>query len=636
MTKQLGEVKTIRHLGRVKKAINIGIKRVVLLAAAFILTAATFVAGYAAPVSAECLPFPTQSQVTVKVTIPTSGDYRIWLRQSSPSSGGNPIFLKIDNECPLLVAKNEKPNEFAWVGIHDPNQPLVFDLTAGEHTVILAGNQTGVQVDKGLFAADRDCVPVDSGENCLHAELAVERTVKPSGEIIVNGLTIEPALAKKTVWLWVIGGAIIGLGAAVGFLLWRYHGFIKKVIMPTTGMSPTGLEEVRNVTRHAFKLSTLRKFLAHHRIFVAICGAVIALLIASLTLGIVNADNRPVFEVENGVLSGDAAVVTGTGAVIFGKPPVASVNKQNQNGSNNTLPETTPEPGGDDTPGPGDDDEDDGDVTLPGECPPFPAFPDENCTGWQHTGVTLHECETDQGYIWDSNLEFDSCYFPQPLTIYGSNIRITRSQIHGTVTPHWSKSYDFTGLTLIDVEIEQTDVVDINSAAIAGHNYTCLRCNVHDTLSGMHFGDNTTIRDSYTHDFQWRDEAHGAGIGTGQDHGSNSFIIHNNIQCNRISGPPICSSALSIYPEDDNGDGITIHNVQVEKNQFNATGAYCVYAVSIPGSNINFIDNYFGKKFYPYCAGYGPVAGYDYPGGLWLNNVWADGSGPVDPKRSYP
>lgn len=24
-----------------------------------------------------------------------------------------------------------------------------------------------------------------------------------------------------------------------------------------------------------------------------------------------------------------------------------------------------------------------------GGCPPFPAFPDASCTGWQHTGVTL-------------------------------------------------------------------------------------------------------------------------------------------------------------------------------------------------------------------------------------------------------
>ena len=273
--------------------------------------------------------------------------------------------------------------------------------------------------------------------------------------------------------------------------------------------------------------------------------------------------------------------------------------------------------------------------TPAGECPAYPAFPDENCTGWRHTGVTLTDCtgQTDNGYIWNDGVVFEKCYFSKPLTVYGNNVTILKSQIHGTVTPHWSKSYDFGGLILIDVEIEQKDddEDELVTAAIAGNNYSCVRCDIHHTLSGMHFGDNTIIRDSYTHDFRWRNGAHGAGIGTGQDHGSNSKIIHNNIQCNRVDGPPICSSALSIYPEDDNGDGITVHDVKVENNLFNATGAYCVYAVSIPGSNIDFISNHFGKKFYPGCAGYGPVTGYGPQGGQWTDNKWADGSGPVDP-----
>jgi hypothetical protein len=273
--------------------------------------------------------------------------------------------------------------------------------------------------------------------------------------------------------------------------------------------------------------------------------------------------------------------------------------------------------------------------TPTGECPPFPAFPDENCTGWRHTGFALSDCtdQTDNGYIWNDGAVFEKCYFSKPLTIYGNNVTILKSQIHGTVTPHWSKSYDFGGLLLIDVEIEQkdTDINELVTAAIAGNNYSCVRCDVHHTLSGMHFGDGTIIRDSYTHDFRWRDGAHGAGIGTGQDHGSNSQIIHNNIQCNRVDGPPICSSALSIYPEDDNGDGITVHDVKVQNNLFNASGAYCVYAVSIAGSNIDFIGNYFGKKFYPDCAGYGPVTGYGPAGGQWTDNKWADGSGPVTP-----
>lgn len=606
-------------------------KRVLALSAIFILIASSFIGLYTAPASAECLPFPTQSQVTVMVTVPSSGDYRLWLRQQSPASG-NPIFVKVDTECPLVVSKNETPGEFGWVGSHEPKQPLVFNLSEGSHTLVLAGNQTGVQVDKGLLTADRDCVPEGTGQNCLQT--------KPPVEGSGVGLTVSSQKvaisSSKIVWLWVILIAAVGLLSTLGFLVWRYHGFIKRVILPNKGLLANGAQpRLEHITQHAFKLDTLKHFVAHHRVFAAACGAVLALFIASLTLGIVNAQNQALFEIEQGTLTGDASIDSGTGAVLFGAPAVVvnNNNQQNQNNSNTPNPnpgnnDNTPTPGGDDDEDPGNGG---GGGTLPGECPAWPQFPDENCTGWRHTGVTLHECETDNGYIWDSNLTFDSCYFPQPLTIYGSNITITRSQVHGTITPHWSKNYDFGNLTLRDVEIEQEGVDYIDHAAVAGHNYTCTRCNVHHTISGMHFGNNVTIRDSYTHDFQWRDGAHGAGIGTGQDHGSNSNIIHNNIQCNRISGPPICSSALSIYPEDDNGDGITLSNVQVEKNLFNATGAYCVYAVSIPGSNINFLDNYFGKKFYPGCAGYGPVTGYGPQGGQWINNIWADGSGPVVP-----
>lgn len=28
-------------------------------------------------------------------------------------------------------------------------------------------------------------------------------------------------------------------------------------------------------------------------------------------------------------------------------------------------------------------------TNVAGGCPAYPAFPDANCTGWQHTGVTL-------------------------------------------------------------------------------------------------------------------------------------------------------------------------------------------------------------------------------------------------------
>ena len=100
----------------------------------------------------------------------------------------------------------------------------------------------------------------------------------------------------------------------------------------------------------------------------------------------------------------------------------------------------------------------------------------------------------------------------------------------------------------------------------------------------------------------------------------------------------------------------------IEKNLFNTSGAYCVHAPDSPGRYIRYIDNRFGKKYSPLCAGYNAVAYFFYPhdpdlnpvvadrdwkrpdcpvgskraespqcnfGNEWRGNEWEDGSGPV-------
>jgi hypothetical protein len=312
-------------------------------------------------------------------------------------------------------------------------------------------------------------------------------------------------------------------------------------------------------------------------------------------------------------------------------------------------------------------------------CPAFPAFPDENCTGWRHTGrQSLQNCDnrTDNGYIWDDNPDktFIGCYFSQRLVIQASNVVITESQIHGVIVAHGSNGYSLMGAKFTDVEIENcystTDCTTVNpnmnydndTAAITGHDFTCTRCHVHNTVTGMHPGDRVEITDSYMHDFQIEpdtndqnapDRNHGAGIGIGQNSGNHTRIIHNNIQCNRLQGQyQQCSSALSLYDEP------RLDDVFVKNNLFNARNGWCVIGGGSNGTNIKFIDNYFGKKFNPYCGGQSlqvPVAffyppndnvstnggddgGCTFPqatspkcnwGNEWSGNVWADGSGTV-------
>lgn len=621
-----------------------GIKR--LLSMVSVLAGLLTVGFWVPTVAADCLPLPTQAQLKITVNLESEGTYRLWFRQVTPATG-NQLYVQVDGDCAIDIAKNQQSDKLSWSGVDSQGQSLLVVLDRGEHTIMLGGDQTGIAVDKGLLTTDHDCIPQDNGDNCFELSESAGELVtvaEPTSDIATE------QVGKLT--FAIILTSILALAGVLGLLIWHYVSYNRRVVF--TALSPK-LHWLHKL-RHAMSLSTVKHFINHHRMTVYMYAAVLGIFTLLLCVGIATANGHKVlvFEAESGEIIGmasnvaDAQASEGSYVLFGGSAPVIT-------GSDQTPVKTTPTNngggtgggggggstgtgggGGDSGGGTGGGGGGGGDAgTPPGECPAFPAFPDENCTGWEHTGVTLTDCTnlTDNGYIWDDNpiKTFDSCYFSKSLTIQAANVTITRSQVHGHVSTHWSNNYDFRNLTLRDVEIEQEGVQDITNAAVAGHNYSCLRCNVHHTLSGMHFGNNTTIRDSYTHDFQWRDEAHGAGIGTGQDHGTNSSIIHNNIQCNRISGPPICSSALSIYPEDDNGDGITVHNVQVEKNLFNATGAYCVYAVSIAGSNINFIDNYFGKKFYPECAGYGPVTGYGPAGGQWINNVWADGSGPVVP-----
>src|SRR5262245_51878097 len=57
----------------------------------------------------------------------------------------------------------------------------------------------------------------------------------------------------------------------------------------------------------------------------------------------------------------------------------------------------------------------------PSACPPLPAFPDENCTGWRHTGVTL-EPFTGDTTITDDGTVIDGADIEGCLTVRASNV----------------------------------------------------------------------------------------------------------------------------------------------------------------------------------------------------------------------
>lgn len=273
-----------------------------------------------------------------------------------------------------------------------------------------------------------------------------------------------------------------------------------------------------------------------------------------------------------------------------------------------------------------------GNPTPPtGQCPAFPAFPDASCTGWQHTGVTLHDCDTT---LTDNNATYDGCLFDGGIVVVGTNITVKRSKITGIVSANWDANGSLRGLTLTDVEIDGSPYFDpFGQAAIGLDNYTCVRCNVHNTGRGANFRNNVRIEDSYFHDFVYVSGAHQSAIGS--NGGSNNTILHNNIQCNGVGGSG-CSGALVMY-----GDFDPVDNILVQNNLFNTDGSYCTYAGSAGvasgkpyphGTNVRYVDNRFGKKYYSGCGDNGPVAAWENnSGNVWSGNAWADGSGAVNP-----
>lgn len=258
-------------------------------------------------------------------------------------------------------------------------------------------------------------------------------------------------------------------------------------------------------------------------------------------------------------------------------------------------------------------------------CAPYPSFPDANCTGWRHTGVTLHDCGgTGEGavHLETAGAIYDGCLFHDSVVIQAANITIRRSWVQGTVYPHGTMRTsgdkpDCKGLKLIDVEVGPSS--DPDRAGVGNcFSKSLLRVDVHGTASGIHVSDFNSIIDSWSHDFA-DTGSHGAAAGTGQDMGNHSVIAHNNLNCSRTNGAAHCSSALSLYDEP------TLDDVLVQQNLFNSVSGFCAYGGNT-GTNIRFLNNVFGQRYFNTCGPFGPITVFHFnTGNVWSGNKYADG-----------
>ncbi|HSX02891.1 MAG TPA: hypothetical protein VLI05_06300 [Candidatus Saccharimonadia bacterium] len=126
----------------------------------------------ALPAQAACTALPTTNgTVTFTVNAPSTTTYRFWAHIYSPSAGKDGVYLQIDNTtCQVTVGNAAVPaGQFTWVDYQNgtTSSKINVNLTAGSHTVELAGLDVGVGVDKIMLLTDLACAPTGDGSNCV-------------------------------------------------------------------------------------------------------------------------------------------------------------------------------------------------------------------------------------------------------------------------------------------------------------------------------------------------------------------------------------------------------------------------------------------------------------------------------------
>jgi uncharacterized membrane protein YgcG len=577
-----------------------------------------------------------KGQLRHKIAVDEPGTYTLWLRVTAPKSTQDSVYAKIDNDCPMLIGDGGATQGFVWMNTAKGSIAAVakFKLTAGEHTVTVAGHEAGAGVDRVMVTSNLFCTPTGDGSNCItppNAEPAppVQNAPQsPPGEV--------PSTTDGLNW-WLVSVCALTIVAAFGFMIWKYISFTRSMMHP-------GANDGAIMAGGAFSPTTklvtkLAHFFRHHRLIVFVCLLVI---VAAAVVGIVFAASLgPGFEAESATLSGGAKIVkkaeaSGGKYVVFEKNPAPSSPPSSSQGGGTTNQGSSPgsgsNQGGSSSSGGGSS----GGQTGGGgssssqSCPAYPAFPDGNCTGVP-AGVSLSNY-TGPCTITANNTVIDGKTVNCSLEIQASNVQIKNSRINGTVlTPSGSLAYSF---TITDSEVIAPQAAAWEQTGIGEANFTALRVEVTGGNRSVYCRKSCTVRDSWVHGQNIADSprVHASGIRQSQG----ATIVHNRIHCSAedTSSGGGCSADLTGY-----GDFEPVKDNRIEKNLFVATpGGACAYGGSSgddgakpygdQASNIVFIDNMFQRGSSGNCGFYFPITDFDdtRPGNQWINNRWEDGA----------
>lgn len=144
--------------------------------------------------AASCTPPGDFGKVTSTITIPSTGDYRVWSRIKAVDSTHNTYLIKIDNTC-YNVGGSTAYGAWKWVDHQDNNvnsKIQLNGLTAGAHTVEFIGNADGVELDRIILTQDFNCLanasPTDLGDSCANPVTVVNGDTNNDGIVNITDL----------------------------------------------------------------------------------------------------------------------------------------------------------------------------------------------------------------------------------------------------------------------------------------------------------------------------------------------------------------------------------------------------------------------------------------------------------------
>jgi hypothetical protein len=148
---------------------------------------------------------------TVSVNIPSYGAYRVWVRELATAANASSFYLQVPDAglCAVSMGgSNIATNTWTWVDYSVGNTSAVVNatLSAGSHSVEMAGQSNGVELDKVMFLSDTSCTPTGDGSNCTQGAVAsASPTPGPTG-----GSGSSPTPSPTTV---PVGGSSGGSGS---------------------------------------------------------------------------------------------------------------------------------------------------------------------------------------------------------------------------------------------------------------------------------------------------------------------------------------------------------------------------------------------------------------------------------------